>query len=197
MSSDSQARDPLARLVEEARSGGDEAFDRLARAILPRLRRWALVRTGDPDDADDVAQRALVRVHRSLETFRGDARFSTWLYRITARTATDLHRSRQARSQGREALKRETAVHPARSPDPSERVENQDLAGLVRRFFQDLSETQRQVFDLVDLQGHEPSEAAELLEMNANTVRVHLHRARRRIREALLEADPTLAREYR
>lgn len=195
MSPESSAPDPLAELVEGVRTGSPRAFDRLAREILPLVRRWALVRTGDPDDADDVAQRVLVRVHRGLPDFRGDARFTSWVYRITARTTADLHRSREARDRKRDALEREAAVESS-TLDPSEAVEGRELTGLVRRFFRDLTGTQREVFDLVDLQGYRPAEAADLLEMNANTVRVHLHRARRTLRAALLEVDPDLAREY-
>lgn len=189
-------RDPLAVLVEGAREGSEEAFDRLALAVLPRVRRWALIRTGDPDDADEVAQRVLIRLHESLRSFRGEARVSSWLYRITARAAADLHRSRANRDRKREALELEQAGMRSVRRDPSEELEARQAADLVQRFFQELSDNQRQVFDLVDLQGHRPSEAAELMRMNPKTLRVHLHRARRTIRQALIEADPSLAKEY-
>lgn len=196
MSSDSPVEDPLAGLVEAARAGGDEAFERLARRVLPDVRRWALVRTGDPDDADEVAQQVLIRVYRGLSSFRGDARFSSWLYRITARAATDLHRKRAARARKRSALEMEAAAMRNDSPAPSEGLEARRAAERVRHFFRELSDTQRQVFDLVDLQGFRPAEAAELIEMNPKTLRVHLHRARRAIRRALVQTDPALAKEY-
>lgn len=82
------------------------------------------------------------------------------------------------------------------APDPSSRMEARDAAALVRRLLRDLTATQRQVFDLVDLQGYRPAEAADVIGMNQKTLRVHLHRARRTLRRALIEADPALAEEY-
>jgi RNA polymerase sigma-70 factor (ECF subfamily) len=71
-------------------------------------------------------------------------------------------------------------------------MENARAAALVRAFFAELQGRQREVFDLVDLQGYTPAEAAEMLEIEPPTARVHLLRARRAIRERILAAHPTL-----
>ncbi len=66
----------------------------------------------------------------------------------------------------------------------------------MRRFFAELPEKQREVFDLADLQGYRSSEVAEMLQMNPTTVRGHLFRARRSIRKKILQSNPTLVEAY-
>lgn len=89
----SKASSETVERVRSAASGDDEAFRQLVREVHPTLRRWALGRTGDSDDADEVVQRALIRMHRSLHTFTGDSRLTSWLYRIVANAAIDVRRS--------------------------------------------------------------------------------------------------------
>jgi len=190
---DSREDGQVSTWIREAKEGDDEAFDRLARHYLPRLRRWALVRTGDPDDAEDVVQRTLVSVYRKLDSFRAEADFGTWLYRITANSATALFRRRSSRGRALDRLRslggRPTAAAPA---EPDEGV-----VDLLRTFLTDLSERQREMMDLVDFQGRTPSEAAERLGLAPSTARVHLLRARRQIRERILEERPELAEGIR
>src|SRR5690606_29812849 len=88
--------DPFGELVVRARAGDPDAFRRLARGVYGRIHRWALGRTGSPDDADDVAQTVLVRLHLKLGEYRG-GRFTSWLYRITASVAEELRRKRDRR----------------------------------------------------------------------------------------------------
>ena len=184
-------------LVRKAKDGDERSFETLVRRIYPRLRRWALVRAGGEDEADEVVQETLVRAYRSLGEFREEARFSTWLYRIARNVWLDLERSRRARNRRDDALGREREMQPGRGSRPDEALMEDEVAGLVRRFFRELPVRQREVFDLVDLQGYQPTEAAGMMEVSASTARVHLHRARKAIRRAILEHHPDLAREYR
>ncbi len=184
----------LEGLAERARSGDDGALDTLLRRVQPRVYRWALVRTGSPDDADDVSQAVLLTLHRKLDDFQGRSRFTSWLYRMTMNEAIDSLRARAARERMREGVAAER--RPPTGPPGVEEVTDARLVELVRTFFTELPERQRQVFDLVDLQGLGPSEVAEMLEMNRSTVRVHLFRARRAIRRRILEGHPALADDY-
>lgn len=84
-------------LVERARAGDEAAFARLVARCYDRVYRWALGRTGDPDEADDVTQDVLVRMHRHLGGYRGRAQFTTWLYQITRNAAIDRARRRERR----------------------------------------------------------------------------------------------------
>ncbi|NIR45806.1 MAG: RNA polymerase sigma factor [Gemmatimonadetes bacterium] len=184
-------------LVERASAGDESAFESLARRYYERIHRWALARTGDPDDADDVAQEALLRMHRHLSSFDGRSRFTTWLYQVTRSAAADLHRKRGRRRRLHEKAKRNadpTTVDPR--SDETNRHDERRAMGLVQTFLQELSERQREVFDLCDLQGYGPAEVSEMLEMEPVTVRSHLFRARKTMRKKILESAPELVEGY-
>lgn len=188
----------LDALAMQARTGEPESMDALLRAVHPRVHRWALTRCGDADDADDVAQQVLVRLWRSLEAFDGRSRFTTWLYRVTMNRAVDHLRSRASRERlgegggglGEEAVRVAGGVVPG-----ADRVEDDRTLALVRVFFHELPDRQRQVFDLVELQGRSAVDVAEMLGLSPPTVRAHLLRARRAIRGKILEGHPALARD--
>jgi RNA polymerase sigma-70 factor (ECF subfamily) len=184
--------EPLDALAARARTGDEGAFAALAAAVRDRVRRWALVRTGDPDDAEDVAQTVVIRVHRGLARFEGRSRFATWLYRLTANAAAEMQRGHARQSRMHDAAAADDLHASPALEDRIGEMENARAAALVRRFFADLPGRQREIFDLVDLQGHTPTEAAEMLEIDAATARVHLLRARRAIRERILAAHPSL-----
>ncbi|HEX6749867.1 MAG TPA: RNA polymerase sigma factor [Longimicrobium sp.] len=182
--------EPLDALAARARGGDEGAFAALAAAVRDPVRRWALVRTGDPDDAEDVAQDVVIRLHRGLARFEGRSRFTTWLYRLTANAAVEL-----LRGHGRRRRLHDEAAGELPSTELRDRIgemEDARTAALVRTFFAELQGRQREVFDLVDLQGYTPAEAAEMLEIEPPTARVHLLRARRALRERILAAHPTL-----
>lgn len=176
-------------LVRKARAGDPDAFERLAAAYRDRMYRWALVRTGDEDDAEDAAQEALVRLHRGLRNFAGSSRFETWLYSVVRSAVADVQR-RRARSGG---LKDKYAVMggaPATAEPPPviEEIETARLSALVRAFLKELPARQREAMDLVDLQGVEQAEAAARLGVSPATLRTHLFRARRATRSRLVDA---------
>ena len=176
----------ILELVEGARQGEREALERLAGALRPLVCRWALVMTGDPDDAEDVAQVVLMKTLDSLASFDGRARVTSWVYRITRNASLD--RQREKRQERQLAAKAEWLAE-SQAPeleDPLDEIEMKRTLRLIRTLVTELPMTQREVFDLVDLQGLRPAEAARLLEMNPNTLRVHLLRARRRMRKEML-----------
>lgn len=184
-------------LARQAAEGDEAAFDRLVRRIHPRLMRWALVKTTQADDAEEVVQRTLVRVYRALPGFRGESRVTTWMYRIASNVWLDMERARKSRSRVEEPLM-EDIEHAAvaTTPAPDARVARSQEADLLLRFFDDLTVRQREVLELVDLQGLEPAEAAAAMEVTPSTARVHLHRARRTLRRIILDREPELAEEY-
>jgi RNA polymerase sigma-70 factor (ECF subfamily) len=183
--------DAIERMAQRARAGDEGAFAALAGAVRGQVRRWALARTGDADDAEDVAQAVVIRMHRGLRGFEGRSRFSTWLYRLTANAAVEWARGqrRHRRHFGEGGLAGEPGAGTA---DRIDAMENRRAAELVRAFLAELPGRQRELLDLVDMQGFTPTEAAEMLEIEPPTARVHLLRARRAIRERILAAHPTL-----
>lgn len=178
-------------LIRQARSGDPSAFERLAGMYRDRIYRWALVRTGDEDDAEDAAQESLVRLHRGLGKYDGRARFETWLYAVVRSAVADVQR-RNARGQSlRERFLARGA--PERSADPFPVVENLEasrIRGLLRSFLRSLPPRQREALYLVDLEGIGQAEAAERLGISPATLRTHLFRARRAMRSRLLDSKP-------
>jgi RNA polymerase sigma-70 factor (ECF subfamily) len=183
-------------LVRGAQAGDPAAFEGLVRRYYGQIHRWALGRTGDRDDADDVTQEVLVRLHRYLGRFDGRSRFTTWLYQVTRTAASDLQRRRQRRARLTLKLERQSASAAYDAREESGSPDDRRAAELVRAFVLELSERQREIFDLVDLQGHEPAEVSEMLGMEQVTVRSHLFRARQAIRRKILESAPELVEGY-
>ena len=87
LSDTAQLEDAVAPLVRRAQDGDAGARDKLLRRCHATVYRWALVYTGDPDDADDVAQDVLVRLATRLDRYTGRSRFTTWLYQVTRNAA--------------------------------------------------------------------------------------------------------------
>jgi len=132
--------------------------------------------------AEDVAQIALVRVHRAFAGFRGGSRFSTWLYRLVANIAHD-----ETRRAGRHRRDQEAATARI-SPRNSLASPGADrIAEILKVLLEQLSPRQRAAFELVDLQGFSGPEAAAMEGIEESTLRVHLARARSAVRTAIEE----------
>ena len=180
-------------LVQRAQGGDDEAFEALVRQIYNRVYRWALVQTGDADDADDVTQEVLFRLHTKLRGYKGKSRFTTWLYQVTRNAAYELGRRKTTQLRFREKLgwmetgDSQVTTVQAR-PDSA-------VVAAIRALFERLPSRQRQIFDLADLQGYSPAEIGDMLGMNPVTVRANLCKARRAIRSQLIERHPQMVEE--
>jgi len=183
-------------LVRNARDGDPEALRELVERAYPTVRRWALVRTGDPAEADDLTQDVMVHVIQRLDGFSGSSRFTTWLYTVTRNAAID----RLRRSNRRESRLAEPGAHPvvatSAPDDPSAGADRHHIGDVVRAFFNELPHRQREVFDLAELQGVPAAEIAEILGIEAVSVRAHLFKARRTLRARILESHPELAEEW-
>lgn len=187
----------LDALARRAVEGDERAFEALVRGVYGRIHRWALARLGDPDDADDVTQRVLVGLHAKLDTWRGRGRLTSWLYRVTANECSSWHRRVARRLKRRERLRFERdddAVDPE-DADPTGGAA--EVARLVTHYYEALPQRQREVFQLVDLEGYAPAEVSEMLDLNPNTVRANLFKARRSIRTRILEEHPHMAEDRR
>lgn len=185
----------LEALVCSAQGGDREALERLVRRTYDRVYRWALVHTGDDDDADDVTQEVLVRLHTRLKSYRGGSRFTTWLFQVTRNAALELGRKKSRVTRLTERTGRLQEIERQEPMDKIEEMATASLADVVKALFRGLPDRQRQVFDLADLQGYSPSEIGEMLDMNAVTVRANLCKARRAIRARILDKYPKLAEE--
>ena len=188
---DAKTADQVAR----AARGDEEAFRALVRSYHSVLYRWALVIADDPDDAEDLMQAVWIKVYRCIGDYRGDAKFSSWLYRITANTAIELGRTRQRQDVALRRIHESAAGAVETQPDELQDPSQPRLAEQVRAFMADLAPRQRQVFALADLEQLSIAEIAEMLEIEESTVRVTLMNARRLIRARLLREQPLLIEE--
>jgi RNA polymerase sigma-70 factor (ECF subfamily) len=172
---------------------GSDDFTSLARGVRDRIRSWARRLTGDPDEAEDIAQDVLLRLHDRLDRVHDPRRLLGWLYRVTHNVAHD----RRVLVQRRTALLAEfTDPTATAAPEWSGPGTTERMARLVADYHRALSGRQREVFLMVDLQGQSAEAAAERLGISASTARVHLSRARRTIRLLVLAEHPALLEEY-
>jgi RNA polymerase sigma-70 factor, ECF subfamily len=183
----------LALLVRRVRGGNAGAFEELVRRVHARLRRWAQSFTGDADDAEDVAQLVLLRLHAHVGKFEGRSRLTSWLYRVTHNVALDRRRLEARRAA---LLETEQSLGVERVQDDPTAADAEKLERLVRSYFAALPARQRQVFELVDLRGNDASSVANQLGIKPSTVRVLLLNARRTIRLRMLSEHPNLLEEF-
>ncbi len=174
----------MLELIEVAKDGDRGAFDELVRQSYDDTYTLALRLTGNPDDATDVVQEAYIRAFRGLRRFRGDAQFSTWMYRITANcAATHLSKRNKHRH---DTIDEDTVVVDARVEADPERVA--DLGSVRDRISQAveaLPPKLRAAVVLRDVYGLSTREVAEQLGLTEAAVKVRLHRARKRLRSEL------------
>ncbi len=180
--------DELRALVSAARNGDEQAVDALVRATYADTYTLALRLTGNEDDARDVVQDTYLRAYRGLDKFRGDAQFTTWLYRITANcAATTLVKRRRTRT---EPLTDDVAVVDVRfDRDPEWRATTGDQRSTVSAALAALPIRLRQVIVLRDIYDLPHGAIASELGISEAAAKVRLHRARRRLKESLEDLD--------
>ena len=169
-------------LVHRAVAGERLAFDEMVHRTHSDAYGLALRLTSDEEDARDVVQDAYLRAYRSLDRFRGDAKFSTWLYRIVANCAsTTVGRRRRHRH---EELPDEAHVADVRlDGDPAVQASVGDLRAQLDEAIHDLPPRLRSVVVLRDVYDLPHDAIAEELGISVSAAKVRLHRARRRLRE--------------
>ncbi len=178
----------LDKVIGRAKAGDPEAFAQLVRHLQANVFRWALAFAGDADDADELTQETFVQIHRKLDQFRGDSPLEGWVYGITRSIA--LQRNRKTKRRNLLSVASLPGIDTVYNTDPGARVDRQRVADYIRHFFLELPPRQREVFDLVDLQGFDPVEVADLTGSKAATVRANLFKARAAIRAHLLAVHP-------
>ena len=174
-------------LARSAAAGNEGAFAQLVAMHEKRVYGLALRMTGNQEDAADVAQEAFLAAWRGLPNFRGEAGFSTWLYRLTSNAAVDfLRKKRGARSEI--SLDGGTFDLPDPAPSPQDHAESQGLQEAVRWGMGELSRDHRQVLSMREYQELSYEEIAEKLDVDLGTVKSRLSRARSALRKILLRS---------
>lgn len=180
-------------LVLRAKRGDDEAFARLMQDNEKRIYNLTLRMTGNPEDAMDLAQEAFLNAWRGLKFFKGDSAFSTWVYRLASNACID-HLRRKKRRQDID-LPIPTHEEEDSQPDipddrfrPEQELERQELRRAVAQGLEQLSDEHRQVLVMREINGLSYQEIADVLALEAGTVKSRLARARISLRKILVES---------
>jgi RNA polymerase sigma-70 factor (ECF subfamily) len=189
-----------AGLIARILAGEKELFHELIRPYerMVYLTLFSIIR--NETDAEDGAQEAIINAYRHLGSFRGDAKFSTWLTTIAINEGRK--RLRKAKGAAEESIEEETEAHegdytPAPLTDwreiPLEALERKELREALRVAVTELPSIYRQVFTLRDLEELNIEETAQALGINPGAVKVRLHRARMMLQKRLVPFLKTTA----
>jgi RNA polymerase sigma-70 factor (ECF subfamily) len=185
-------------LVQRARSGDTRAFRLLVERYQKKVYAVALGMVKDREDAMDVVQEAFIKVHRSLDNFKADATFYTWLYRITVNVCIDVIRRRGTlRSESVEFDERLEhdlgeanlgAVSSQLGTNPEKTVLRRELGEKIEEALQQIPEKHRAILLLREVDGLSYEELAEALEIPKGTVMSRLFHARAKVQKLLSES---------
>ena len=171
-------------LVERVRLGDGRAFELLVRRHDRRAFSLAFRLLSHREDAEDVVQESFVAALEALDRFDATRPFGPWFYRIVVNRSLNARKARARRSM--EAIPEDS---PARTASPERRVEVAEARAKVSAALGSLSERQRAVVEMIELEGFSGPEVAEILGIPEGTVRWHLHGARKALRAALGPAE--------
>jgi RNA polymerase sigma-70 factor (ECF subfamily) len=185
-----------ADLVRKTLSGKTEAYNSLVQRYQRQVYNLAYRMLGNADDAGDLVQDTFLRAYGALASFRQDASFLTWLYKIASNLCIDQMRSRKSRGALSLDVELEEGREPMsdRSQGPEETTVRGAVASIVHKEVMNLPERYRIVVVMRHLQGMSIEEIAEDLDLPSGTVKTHLFRAREMLRGRLkpvlgMEAD--------
>lgn len=172
-------------LVERVRRGDGSAFDQLVRRHLRTAHAVARANLDNPSDADGVCQDAFIKALQQIDACRNPDRFGAWLMVIVRNTA----HNRRDYNRVRTAIPLEKATSAASGHDPLADTARAELRGRLREAMTHLTDLQRKVLVLYDLEGWRHGEIAAELGISAGSSRVHLHMARKTMRKRLADSS--------
>lgn len=176
-----------ADLVRRLKAGEEAAFEELVTVYQTRIYRLVFRMLGESGEAEDVAQDVFVTVFRRIESFRGDSKLSTWLYRVATNHAKNRIKYLGRRARGKKSELDESRQTPSsigatsnvsHVPGPAEVLEGRQLEALIKRALSELSDEHRELVVLRDIEGLSYDELQEITGLTAGTVKSRLHRAR-------------------
>jgi RNA polymerase sigma-70 factor (ECF subfamily) len=156
-----------------------DSFDRLMLEHLPAAHRLAIRLTGTADAGEELAQEAMLRASRNWQSFRGESKFTTWLFQIVINVFRDALRRRS--TDPIEALE----IRDTRVDDPRDIVSGAELRSLIAQHVSSLPPRQREVLVLVAYEEFSITQAGALLGISEQNVRTNLHFARQALKTKL------------
>lgn len=179
------------QLIEAARRGDQDAFAELVRLYEKRVFALTMRMCKNPEDAAEAAQETFLAAWQGLAFFRGEASFSTWLYRLASNACVDLLRKegRYKAAAGPSLNDEEVNIDAADPlPTPQEEAERKELREQIETGLAALSPEHRQVLILREMHQLSYDEIAETLDMDIGTVKSRISRGRKQLRKILLES---------
>ena len=179
-------REQEAMIVQRIIGGETEAFELLVLEYQKNVYNVALRITGNAEDAADMAQEAFIKAFNSISSFKGDSRFSVWLYRIVSNVSVDFLRSKARRPSSSLSIENEEGETVEleiadESLSPEKLLETKLSSQAVRRGLDSLPEDYRQILLLREIQGLSYDEIAQILDIEIGTVKSRIFRARKKL----------------
>ena len=175
----------LAHILESCRTGDELAWEMLVRRFQSRIYGIARTYVGDADEARDLAQDIFVRIYRHLDGCRDADRFLPWMIRIARNACIDHLRRRKARPPAQDIPAEEALRLVAPGETPDEDIIRRERLRIIEIALQTLSEINREMILLKDMQGLTLEEIAELLGLPLGTVKSRTSRARLELARAV------------
>ena len=178
-------------LIERSQKGDIDAFEELVARYERKVYTIAYRYMGNPEDASDLAQETFLKVFKSIDKFRGESSFSTWIYRITANICKD--ELRKIKRKPQTSLDQEIWLDEGsvirqvvdEKPTPDEAFEQKELWNYLQDLIANLSPEYRMVIVLRDINGYSYEEIAQITETSLGTVKSRLNRARKALSEQI------------
>ena len=159
-------------LIAKARKGNAQAFEALVNKHYGTMFKMAFKWCGNESDAQDITQDACIKLARGLDSFKGDAAFTSWLYRLVINTGKDWYKKHNRHPSGADGL--ETLSTKSKS---EERLYAKQVIAAV----QDLPDGEKEALILVMSEGLSHKEAAKILDVKESTVSWRIHEARKKL----------------
>jgi len=182
------SEDPDHELVKSWQAGDEAAFEQLVRRHERKVFRLLLRMMGSREEAEDVAQETFLSLHRHGHRFRGDSRFSTFVYRVASNAALNRRRTlgrNRARIQKLAVRQAAGDDLPSSPRNPEDAITGADLSSQVRKALESLKPSLRLPVVLYDIEGLAYGEIAKVLGVAEGTVKSRIHRARQALRTEL------------
>jgi RNA polymerase sigma-70 factor (ECF subfamily) len=185
-------REEESRIVQKVIKGDVNAFEKLVIEYEKSVYNIALRMTGNSEDASDMTQEAFIKAYNSLQSFRGDSKFSVWLYRIATNVCLDFLRSKSRKPTVSLSVEdnegEEVQLDVAdESQSPELLLDRQMTRESVRRGLDTLSPEYRQILLLREIQGLSYDEISQALGLEVGTVKSRIFRARKKLCTFLLQ----------
>jgi RNA polymerase sigma-70 factor (ECF subfamily) len=187
---DSKEDPELLEIIISSRQGDQAAFKKLVEKFRSQVVGVAFKMVGDYEDAKDISQLVFVKTYQNLDRFDLNKKFSTWLYRITINASIDF--LRKYKRYRHESLEDNSHELKETKGNAEEVYQRRLIRSAIEKSLDRLSNKQKSVFVLRDLEGLDIKSVSQVMSMPQATVRWYLHRARARVRQELQKNYPHL-----